>query len=219
MKSNPEGHAAGVPRDNGSTPPAREGGTEIADASSGTGTREIVDPQRISTPPALGGRVPAFIVLALSLAVTAIAWESTRRVTNHHVEQEFGALVREISGDIHARMAEFEVALHASRAFILATRHITRDEWLIFQDAQRFEIKHPGTLGIGLARELRHADLERYVRSARAEDRSDYRIWPAGTRAVYAPIRFTASHNRDTRALGYDMYSEPRRKAAMERAR
>jgi diguanylate cyclase (GGDEF)-like protein/PAS domain S-box-containing protein len=219
MKMNAEGHAASVPQDNISMPRLREADAEVVDASTHSGARNISDSPHISRPPALGGRVPAFMVLALSLAVTALAWESTRRVTNLQVEQEFAALVREISGDIHARMTAFEVALHASRAFILASQHITREDWLIFQDTQRFEIKHPGTLGIGLAREVRHADVEKYVRSVREEDRSNYRIWPDGARAVYAPVRFTASHNRDTRALGYDMYTEPRRRGATERAR
>ena len=166
-----------------------------------------------------GGRGTAFVVLALSLAITIFGWEFTRRTTDQHIKQEFDARVSEVSRDIQASMTAFEDVLHASRAFILASGHISRHDWIVFQDAQRFELSHPGMLGIGLAQEVNAAALGEFIRSVRAEGDGGYRILPVGERPTYAPIRFTSAHNRDIAALGFDMYSDPVRKVAMERAR
>lgn len=165
------------------------------------------------------GRALAFGVLVLSLATTLIAFEFARRDAAQQFDQRFAFAAKEISDDIRERLVFIEESLHASRAFVLAAKSINRDEWRIFQNNQEMENYHPGTFGIGLAPEIRSTAADAYMRAIRQQDRSDYRIWPSGERAVYAPIRFTASHNGDTRALGLDMYSEPRRRDAMERAR
>jgi diguanylate cyclase (GGDEF)-like protein/PAS domain S-box-containing protein len=181
--------------------------------------RNAADSRRSALPAMLGGRGTAYLVLVLSLAVTALGWEFTRRAADQRMEQEFDALVREISDDIQARMIGFEDALRASRAFILASGHISRDEWIVFQDAQRLEVTHPGMLGIGLTQEVYPAGLDEHIRRMRAEGNDDYRVWPPGNRPAYAPIRFAAAYIRDVAAVGFDMYSDPVRKAAMERAR
>lgn len=171
------------------------------------------------SPLAFFGRGLAFVVLAFSLVVTLTAFDFARQDAAQHLEYRFGSAVEEISDGIRERMALIEESLHASRAFVLAAKKIGREEWRTFQNNQEIETYHPGTFGVGLAPEIRRADADAYVRAIRRQDQNDYTIWPSGDRAVYAPIRFTASHNGDTRALGLDLYSDPRRRSAMERAR
>ena len=158
-------------------------------------------------------------MLALSLVVTLTAFNFARQEAAQHLDHRFASAAKEIADDIRERMAHIEESLHASRAFVFARKDISREEWRTFQNNQAIENYHPGTFGIGMAPQIRRQDADTFVRAIRRHDHVDYKIWPAGDRAVYAPIRFTASHNGDTRALGLDMYSEPRRRAAMERAR
>src|SRR5262249_14430334 len=54
----------------------------------------------------------------------------------------------------------------------------------------------------------------------RAEGFPDYRIWPEGEREIYAPVIYLEPFDwRNKRAFGFDMFSEPVRRLAMERAR
>jgi diguanylate cyclase (GGDEF)-like protein/PAS domain S-box-containing protein len=163
----------------------------------------------------LQNRMPAYAVLVVSLAVAAFVWDATRRSTAEHIQLEFQELVEEIAGDIDARMTAFEDALHASRGYLLASRGIERENWLTFQQAQRLEHSHPGTLGMGYTPVVPASQLRAHVAAVRAEEKFGYTVRPPGNRPAYAPIRFTASHNRDTAALGFDMYSEPVRRDAM----
>ena len=165
------------------------------------------------------GRGLAVVVLVLSLLVTLTVFNFARQEAAQRHDNRFASATNELADDIRERMARIEESLHASRAFVLARKNISREEWRTFQNNQAIESYHPGTFGIGMAPEIRRQDADAFVRAMRRHDHVDYKIWPAGDRAVYAPIRFTASHNGDTRALGLDMYSEPRRRAAMERAR
>jgi len=183
----------------------------------GSGGNPAYPGQRV--PRIFSGRGLAFVVLALSLAVTFSAFELARQEAAQQLDQRFGSAVKDIADDVREHMAHIEEGLQASRAFVLAAKKISREEWRTFQKNQEIETYHAGTFGIGLAAEVRREDANAYVRPMRRQDQSDYKIWPAGDRAIYVPIRFTASHNGDTRALGLDMYSEPRRKLAMERAR
>jgi len=62
--------------------------------------------------------------------------------------------------------------------------------------------------------------LEKHTREIRAEGFPDYRVWPEGERESYSAIIFLEPFTgRNLRAFGYDMFSEPVRRAAMERAR
>jgi diguanylate cyclase (GGDEF)-like protein/PAS domain S-box-containing protein len=162
-------------------------------------------------------RAPALLVLVLALGITAVAWQSVRQASAGRAEQELSFLAREIADHVDQTMSGFEQALLASRAYLQATPVIDREQWLVFQVSQRLDAT--GMLGIGLAEVLKQGETAAYVRRIRAREMENYHIWPEGGRDAYAPIRFTAALNTDTRALGFDMYSERNRREAMERAR
>jgi len=62
--------------------------------------------------------------------------------------------------------------------------------------------------------------LAAHTHSVRAEGFPDYRVWPEGERALYTSIIYLEPFaGRNLRAFGYDMYVEPVRRAAMDRAR
>ena len=159
-----------------------------------------------------------FLVLGFSLGLTVTGYKIVDRYASQQTQQEFSAVVEDISHDISTRMAAVDQSLNASRALVLSSKRVTKDQWVDFQKNQKLEAFHPMTLGIGMAVEVRREDVQRFEQSARLEEKN-YRIWPPGDRALYAPIRLKASNNDDPRAAGLDLYSEPLRRAAMARAR
>ncbi len=63
-------------------------------------------------------------------------------------------------------------------------------------------------------------DKEEHIRRMQEEGFPSYTINPAGNRAQYSSIIYLEPFaDRNLRAFGYDMYSEPVRRAAMEQAR
>ena len=86
--------------------------------------------------------------------------------------------------------------------------------------ALRLEQTRPGILRVGFALTVDPAERARHEAQVRAEGFPDYSIHPPGNRPVVSSIIYLEPFSAaNRRAFGYDMFSEPIRRAAMERAR
>jgi len=74
--------------------------------------------------------------------------------------------------------------------------------------------------GIGFSQVIPPQQLAAHIAGIRAEGFADYTVRPAGERAIYTSIIYLEPfRDRNLRAFGFDMFSEPVRRAAMEQAR
>lgn len=78
---------------------------------------------------------------------------------------------------------------------------------------------YPGINGLGVISYVPRARLAAFESTARADGAPAYRVWPAGRRAVYFPVRYVEPLGPNRRALGYDENAESLRRAAVEHAR
>lgn len=162
----------------------------------------------------------AWLALVLGLVLTVVLWryvddgleERTRdRFSNH------AALARD---NLLSRMQAYEQVLHGGAALFAASDKVGRGEWAAYVSALHLDRSLPGIQGTGFTLMLPAARLEAHVAEVRAEGFPDYRVHPAGYRDQYSSIVYLEPFDaRNQRAFGYDMYSEPVRREAMERAR
>jgi diguanylate cyclase (GGDEF)-like protein len=97
---------------------------------------------------------------------------------------------------------------------------VTRQGFHTFTRELRLEENYPGIQGIGFAAVIAPGEVERHIEAVRKEGYREYRIWPEDKRDFYTSIVYIEPFNeRNQRAFGYDMYTEPARRAAMARAR
>ncbi|WP_051180662.1 CHASE domain-containing protein [Thermithiobacillus tepidarius DSM 3134] len=166
-------------------------------------------------------RVPAaWLVLAVSLAITAWAWYLTRQDVLETALIRFDSRVEQIRSAIQTRMQHYGQALRGGVALFAASDKVTRAEWHAYVDNLETLENYPGIEGIGFAVRVPEAALARHVDAVRAEGFPDYAVKPAGERPVYYPISFLEPFaGRNLQAFGYDMFAEPVRRAAMARAR
>lgn len=114
----------------------------------------------------------------------------------------------------------YALILRGGAALFESSEEVTREEWFNFTRKLQASDSVVGVQGIGFARLITPAELEARVAAVRAEGFPDYRLWPAGERVLYTAIEYLEPFSgRNLRAFGYDMFSEPVRRAAMERAR
>jgi CHASE1-domain containing sensor protein len=77
-----------------------------------------------------------------------------------------------------------------------------------------------GVQGMGFARWIPADQLQSYESRIRSEGFPTFTVLPPGPRAHYSAIEFLEPFNwRNQRAFGFDMFSEPVRRQAMQRAR
>lgn len=163
--------------------------------------------------------VPAAI-LVLGLALTYALQDAERRAARQALHDEFNFRVDEVVANLHARLAKYEQILEGAASLFAASSSVERSEFAEYVGALKIESKYPGIQGVGFARLLSPAEKGRHVAMVRAEGFPEYDIQPAGAREVYSAIVYLEPFNwRNRRAFGYDMYSEPVRRLAMEKAR
>lgn len=162
----------------------------------------------------------AGVILALCLALTAIAWWAVERQAQAFAEQRFAAVTRDVAESVVKRMGDYEQILRGAAALMEASREVTRAEWRAYVERLAVHDRYPGIQGIGVALHVPAADLEAHERAVRAEGFPGYAVTPPGPRGEYFPIIFLEPFDdRNRRAFGFDMFSEPVRNAAMSRAR
>jgi PAS domain S-box-containing protein len=109
--------------------------------------------------------------------------------------------------------------LRAGTGLFRANRTVSAEEFRRFVAQLNLEEKYPGIQGIGFTRRISPADRAAWEASVRLVH-PDFRIWPDHPRDEYHSIVYLEPLDRRNRAaIGYDMFTEPTRQAAMARAR
>lgn len=164
--------------------------------------------------------IPALIVLALLLLTSVLAALSVQRDVEALERRQFvaeGAAVKDAIGDA---MRTYQFALHAGAGLFESGRDVGAREWRAFVRALRLEKDYPGFQGFGFAEALHRDELGTVEQRERAKGNETFSIHPKDDRDFYTAIMMLAPDDwRNQRAIGYDMFSEPVRRAAMERAR
>jgi diguanylate cyclase (GGDEF)-like protein/PAS domain S-box-containing protein len=165
--------------------------------------------------------VTAWFVLVISLLITAFGWKIADNYVEQRARDRFQFEVSDARARIIKRMLDYEQVLRGGIAlFKSADRPISRSNWHQYVSALQIHDYYPGIQGIGFARMLKPDELAAHIATIRAEGFPHYSVHPEGKRDTYSAIVFLEPFDwRNQRAFGYDMFSDPVRRAAMEQAR
>lgn len=161
------------------------------------------------------------IILLASLTATFFLWRISSREIHLLAETQLQDHAKEITGQILKRLQENEhVLLGGDALFSVRGDGLTRQEWRQYAATLKLEANNPGIQGFGFSTWTPQAQMAVHRNAIRAEGFPEYTISPAGDRPFYSPIIWIEPFNEmNRRAFGYDMYAEPIRQAAMDRAR
>ena len=159
-------------------------------------------------------------VLAIGFFTTAFAYEALRAAEESAARVRYESAVADAVRELSQHMQQYERLLQSGAALIAANGSISREGWHAFVEGGRMLEQYPGLQGYGYSEVVEARGLQGYEERMRAQGLADYTVHPAGPRATYAPVTYIESaQGRHAGAVGYDMYAEPVRRAAMERAR
>lgn len=167
-----------------------------------------------------GGRWIPAAIFALSCLGTYGVWSNSEEGAERELQSYFDFRVRDANARIHERLRAYEVVLLGARGLFNASDNVERDEFQRYVGSIGLEQAFPGIQGVGYSVVVPPAEQEAHVARVRAEGFPDYQIKPPGERPTYTSIVYLEPfRDRNLRAFGYDMFSEPVRRKAMERAR
>ncbi len=168
---------------------------------------------------ALRSPIP-WVALSAALALTAAGWIGLERNRHEDARGQFERRTETAEAAIRSRMLSYEQILRSGAARVSSSPSVSRREWRDFIAHLGLEERFPGIQSIGYAERVKAAEREAHQRRLRAEGLADYEIRPAAEHGDAFPIVFNEPFTgRNARVIGFDMFSEPTRRFAMERAR
>ena len=161
----------------------------------------------------------ALVFLATLIATYAFA-RSVERTARAELQATFNYRARDLSAAIVQRMAVYEEMLQATRGYLRGAVDVSRPAFGDYYGVLNLDRRFPGIEALGIATILDPAKLDAHVAALHAEGYPQYALKPGGVRATVTAITHIQPFGgRNLRAFGYDMFSEPVRRRAMEAAR
>ena len=159
-----------------------------------------------------------FFITSVFTVASVMAIERADRQTR---EIELDRNATEIASGLQRRASENIALLRAGAALFASRDRVSLDTFTEFATGLYGHGELHGAMGIGWARLLPAADVPAFELEMRERERPDYLVHPrpeAGQR-LSAPIMYLMPMSDAKRiVIGYDMYSEPIRTAALNKA-
>ncbi|MCX6278900.1 MAG: CHASE domain-containing protein [Bacteroidetes bacterium] len=167
-----------------------------------------------------GNAWKALIILIICIILTIAATLHTKNNIEARAKSEFALVCDEIEVKITTRLHAHAQLLRAGSAFFAASDTVTRTGWREFIKQAKIDENLPGIQGVGFSMIIPKNQLQRHIQTIRNEGFPNYTVKPAGEREIYTSIIYLEPFtDRNLRAFGYDMFSEPVRRKAVEISR
>lgn len=135
-------------------------------------------------------------------------------------QRHFATECERLTKMVSERLAGHARLLHGGVALFAASDYVSRDAWRRYSESLNLEQQLPGIQGFGFSQFIPKGQLAGHIRQVRSEGFPDYDVVPAGEREVQTAVLYIEPfRGRNLRAFGYDMLTEPVRRAAGEFAR
>lgn len=167
----------------------------------------------------ISGTLVGIFMLTISTFLAASSWEHERQ--RNLFEMQASAM----SSRLEEKISQYRSTLHAIAAFFAASQTVERDEFRTFVTPLFSRL--PGILALSWNARITDAERKHHEASMRSAGFPDFSIRdaaegtmkPAARRDTYFPVTFIEPHAANAAAQGFDTYSEPARRAAMDSAR
>nr|WP_321467726.1 CHASE domain-containing protein [uncultured Desulfobulbus sp.] len=161
------------------------------------------------------------MVLGITLATTLLLWQYADQRITERAQTRFDNQIDDITRRLISRLQDNETILLGGNAlFGVRNELLTRQEWHIYASSLNLAKNNPGILGFGYSVWLPPEHVSSLEDKIRSEGYSQFTVTPTGKRPEYTAIIWLEPFNQaNQRAFGFDMYSEPVRRTAMDLAR
>jgi signal transduction histidine kinase/ActR/RegA family two-component response regulator len=164
-------------------------------------------------------RILPFLILAVGLVITCLVWANSRHRETAALREEFNFMANKTLAVIENRLQANVQVLRGVAGLYAACGQVDRRSFRNYVETLHLHERYPGILGVGFSLVVPSREKARHEQQFRNEGFPDYVISPPGDRGLYTAIIYLEPFSgRNLRAFGYDMYSEPVRRAAMSRA-
>jgi len=161
-----------------------------------------------------------FVVLAVSLASTAVWYYILQSQGKERAQSDFESEARQATSALREELLGFEEVIQAGAGLISASESVSREEWQRFVDRLELPNAYPAIETINYAERVPASAVSKVEQRMHDAGNAEFTVWPAGDRPEYIiNTLIEPSGGINQRALGFDLTTEPVRTRAMEQAR
>lgn len=162
-----------------------------------------------------------YLILLLGFCFTILVYHYFSKLTHEQDQFRFERSVQQIQDQVRIRIETSTALLRAGTGLFAASDVVDAGEFGRFVQQIELQKNYPGIQGIGFSRRFRREEMDSVIATMEREGKEGFGVWPEGpAREEYTAILYlepaTVSNNF---ALGYDMFTDPVRRQAMETAR
>ena len=160
-------------------------------------------------------------VLLLGLAVTLATWTSLRRAETVAGRGDFERISQRYLISIKNNLNDYSQLVRSAVAMVTALPMVDSRAWQDYVAQLKLEDRYPGLTGLGIAIRQRPEELADMEKERRAEgDAPDFKVFPKGRQQELHVMTYLGARSEISRlTLGFDLYTEPSRRAAIDYAR
>jgi diguanylate cyclase (GGDEF)-like protein len=171
------------------------------------------------TAEALRSPIP-WITLSAGIALSVAVWIGLERNRLEQAQALFDRQAHATELAVRTRLMAYEQMALVAAAHVAAMPVPTRRSWRDFATQLDLPRRFPGVQAIGYAERVPASARDAHVKRVRSDGVAGYDIAPAGARSQYFPIALSEPDGAaGARGVGFDVFTDPGRRAAMERAR
>ena len=158
--------------------------------------------------------------LASALMLTAVGWYGLERSRHDQARVQFERRTETAVAAIRARMVGYEQVLRSGAARIASSKQVSREDWRAFIANLELQERFEGLDSVGVAEYVRPETLAEHVRRMRADGLREYDAKTPAERHEMLVVTYNEPYiGPNARLVGFDLASDPVRRAASDKAR
>ncbi len=166
------------------------------------------------------GYTLALIVLIGSLILVTLFWRGARERELQAAEDQFIAQSSEVVELMQQRLVNYDLIMRGGVSLFAALERPTPAQWQTYVEGLDLQQRFPALTGLGYSPHLDSSGLQALQLSLREAGQGLLVVRPHGVREYYGPVLYLEPKSQENMAVvGFDMFSEPTRQAAMVAAR
>lgn len=160
-----------------------------------------------------------FLVLAVSIFLTLGVTYNFYRSSLNKDTTRFNNEVNRIQSAIENKINLYIALLKGGRGFVESAADLNRESFANYIQSLDLERNYKSVQAIGYNKVVLPAEREALIKKMQAEGVENFQIFPDGERDSYQAIVYIEPFNEQNKKdIGYDMFTEPNRRAALVRA-
>ncbi|KRB04422.1 CHASE domain-containing protein [Lysobacter sp. Root690] len=165
------------------------------------------------------GYLLAFIVFIVALVLVLTAWRIARDREQRSAQAEFVAQTVQVTELIQQRLVNYELVARGGVSLFASVQRPTAAQWKAYVEGMNLQRRFPATLGLGFTGYVPQRLLVQLQHEWRDAGYGLLTVRPFGQREIYGPVLYLEPKTpANVETIGYDMFSEATRHAAMEAA-